>query len=272
MKVYVFAGPSLPPEVARGQWAEPIYLPPVAQGDVYRVARRKPWGIGIIDGFFEHVPSVWHKEILWALSRGIHVYGSASMGALRSAELAPFGMVGVGAIFEDYANAAIEDDDEVVRVHSGAAKNYEPTGEAMVNIRCTLTKAVEQRIISEATAERLAQLGKGLFYPHRQYEKIVDQGLRQGLSVAEMQRFREWVPAKRVDQQRQDAIAMLTRMRKDLGAHPGRKRVSFSLEHTKYWDRFARTRNCAAPPDRIKRAAPNEQPTNNHRSRSVAPR
>jgi hypothetical protein len=237
MKVYVFAGPSLSPEVAREHWAEPIYLPPVAQGDVYRIARRKPWGIGIIDGFFERVPSVWHKEILWALSRGIHVYGSASMGALRSAELAPFGMVGVGAIFENYANTAMEDDDEVVRVHRGAANSYEPTGEAMVNIRRTLAKAVGERIISRATAERLAQLGKGFFYRHRQYQKIVDEGLRQGLSAAELQRFREWVPAERVDQQRHDAIAMLARMRKDLAAHSGRKRVKFSFEHTKYWDR-----------------------------------
>ncbi len=250
MKVYVFAGPSLPPKVARKHWAEPIYLPPVAQGDVYRIASRKPWGIGIIDGLFERVPTVWHKEILWALCQGIRVYGSASMGALRSAELAAFGMVGVGTIFEDYANAAVEDDDEVVRVHSGPAKNYEPTGEAMVNIRRTLAKAVDERIISRATAERLTQLGKGFFYRHRQYEKIVNEALRQGLSVAELQRFREWVPEGRVDQQRQDAIAMLMRMREDFGAYPQRKRVNFSLEYTKYWDRVerrARSRRAQTP-------------------------
>ena len=28
------------------------------------------------------VPAVWHKEILWAMSCGVHVYGAASMGAL----------------------------------------------------------------------------------------------------------------------------------------------------------------------------------------------
>jgi len=250
MKVYVFAGPSLPPEVAREHWAEPIYLPPVAQGDVYRIARRKPWGIGIIDGLFERVPSVWHKEILWALCQGIHVYGSASMGALRSAELAAFGMVGVGDIFEDYARAAIEDDDEVARIHSGPAKNYEPTSEAMVNIRRTLAKAVEERVVCGPTAEGLAQIGKGFFYRHRQYEKIVDEALRQGLSVAELQRFRKWIPGGRVDQQRQDAIAMLMRMRQDFAAHPQRKPVNFSLEYTKYWDRVerrARSRRAETP-------------------------
>jgi hypothetical protein len=189
---------------------------------------------------FERIPSVWHKEILWALSRGIHVYGSASMGALRSAELAPFGMVGVGTIFEDYARGAIEDDDEVARVHTGAANNYEPSSEAMVNIRRTLAKAVDEQITCNATAERLARIGKVFFHPHRQYQKIVDEGLRQGLNVAELRRFQEWVPAGRVDQQRLDAIAMLTRMREDLGAHPRRKVVNFFLEYTKYWHRLHR--------------------------------
>ena len=74
-----------------------VYLPPVRQGDVYRtVVRHRPRAVGIIDGYFQPVPSVWHKEILWAMAQGVHVFGSASMGALRAAELAPFGMRGVG--------------------------------------------------------------------------------------------------------------------------------------------------------------------------------
>ena len=60
---------------------------PSAQGDVYRVAQERPSAIGIVDGYFEGVLSVWHKEILWAMAEGIHVFGSASMGALRAAEL-----------------------------------------------------------------------------------------------------------------------------------------------------------------------------------------
>jgi len=51
-------------------------------------------------GYFEIVPTVWHKEILWAMDRGIHVYGGASIGALRAAELADFGMTGIGQIYE----------------------------------------------------------------------------------------------------------------------------------------------------------------------------
>ena len=93
MTAYVFTGPTLSPEEARAVW-DINYLPPAAHGDVYRVALRRPTAIGIIDGYFEGVPSVWHKEILWAMSQGTHVFGSASMGALRAAELDRFGMTG----------------------------------------------------------------------------------------------------------------------------------------------------------------------------------
>src|SRR5439155_25574779 len=101
MSVYVFTGPTISAaEAARELQA--MYLPPAAEGDVYRVARKRPQAIGIIDGYFQSTPPVRHKEILWAMSRGIHVFGSASMGALRAAELASFGMEGVGTIFEFY--------------------------------------------------------------------------------------------------------------------------------------------------------------------------
>src|SRR5690606_31846846 len=99
MTVVVFLGPTLPVDAARAE-LDAIYLPPAGQGDVYRVAREQPFAIGIVDGVFESVPAVWHKEILWALARGIHVVGGGSMGALRAAELARFGMQGVGRIFE----------------------------------------------------------------------------------------------------------------------------------------------------------------------------
>ena len=79
------------------QTIEDDVLPPVSQGDVLRAALRRPKAIGIVDGYFEHVPSVWHKEILWAMSEGIHVFGSTAWW-----QLGTLGMVGVGEVFEVY--------------------------------------------------------------------------------------------------------------------------------------------------------------------------
>jgi hypothetical protein len=101
MTMYVFLGPSLSVAEARGI-LDAHYLPPVTMGDVTRLVARRPSAIGIIDGLFERVPAVWHKEILFALSQGIPVYGASSMGALRAAELEAFGMIGIGQIFAAY--------------------------------------------------------------------------------------------------------------------------------------------------------------------------
>ena len=123
MTIFVFVGPTLRRDDVVAT-LDAVCLPPVAQGDVYRVAERRPRAIGIIDGFFSGAPAVWHKEILWALSEGIEVFGSASMGALRAAELHTFGMQGVGRIFEAYRDGLLEDDDEVAVVHGPAETGF----------------------------------------------------------------------------------------------------------------------------------------------------
>ena len=51
MSTYVFTGPTLSPADASAE-LDAIYMPPVAQGDVYRVCRKRPIAIGIIDGYF----------------------------------------------------------------------------------------------------------------------------------------------------------------------------------------------------------------------------
>ena len=79
MIAVIFAGPSLPPPAAP-RVAGLEWRPPVRQGDLYLAALSGPAIIGVIDGYFERVPTVWHKEILWAMAQGIHVYGAASTG------------------------------------------------------------------------------------------------------------------------------------------------------------------------------------------------
>src|SRR5271156_3661014 len=115
MTAVIFAGPSMPPPIPPIAGIE--WRPPVRQGDLYSAALSGPAIIGVTDGYFEIVPTVWHKEILWAMAQGIHVYGSASIGALRAAELHPFGMVGIGHIFEAFRDGLLEDDDEVAVLH-----------------------------------------------------------------------------------------------------------------------------------------------------------
>src|SRR5262249_35596391 len=140
MTAVIFAGPSLPPAFRPSDPAL-CWRPPIRQGELYQAARAHPAIIGVIDGYFEVTPTVWHKEILWAMAQGIHVYGSASIGALRAAELWPFGMTGVGRVFDGYRDGSLTDDDEVAVLHGPEELDYPVVTEAMVNVRATLDQA-----------------------------------------------------------------------------------------------------------------------------------
>jgi hypothetical protein len=239
MKAFIFTGPTLSIDDARGEF-DAIYLPPVAQGDVYRAALKEPRAIGIIDGYFDRVPSVWHKEILWALSRGILVFGSASMGALRAAELAPFGMIGVGRIFEAYRDGAIDADDEVALEHGPAEFGFRPLSEPLVNIRQTLQRAAEAHVIQMQTRENLVEIARSLFYPKRAYAALLAIGAERGLPASEVNALRDWLTLNKVNQKRDDAIQMLRKMRDCLGTERSVGAVNFVFERTALWEELAR--------------------------------
>jgi AraC-like DNA-binding protein len=239
MTFYVFLGPTLGFEDARRE-LDAEFRPPAAVGDVYRVACARPRAIGIIDGFFERTPSVWHKEILWAMSEGIHVFGAASMGALRGAELADFGMQGVGQIFSAFHSGELEDDDEVAVAHADAEQGYRPLSEAMVSIRATLAAASKAAVLTGSAQAKLEDVAKRLFYGERSYERIVRIGLEVGIPRQEVDAFRQWLPQGRIDAKREDAIAMLRVMRRLLDSEHPPMKVTYRMEHTHTWQALQR--------------------------------
>lgn len=240
MNVVIFTGPSLSAADASRR-LDAIYLPPVSQGDVYRVALKGPRVIGIIDGLFERVPAVWHKEILFAMSKGIHVLGASSMGALRAAELAAFGMVGVGRIFEAYRSGEYEDDDEVAVVHGSADDEFRVISEAMVNIRPTLKAAVDVGLLSQSTHDALIQIGKSLFYPERAYTEILRRAREEGLPSEELMALSRWLPEGKINRKREDALAMLGAIEALLVGNPEPQVVDYQFEETEWWLRAQRS-------------------------------
>jgi hypothetical protein len=135
---------------------------PVALGGVFRAVEAGYRRIGIVDGLFGNVPSVWHKEILFALSKGIEVVGAASMGALRAAELSAYGMTGIGCIYRLYRRGAWTDDDEVAIIHAEADYGYLQLSEPMANIRFTLRRMRRLGLLDEGTERALIARMKAL--------------------------------------------------------------------------------------------------------------
>ena len=211
MSVYVFLGPTLAVEQARSI-LDALYLPPVKMGDVYSLMKEQPRAIGIIDGVFEQVPAVWHKEILYAMSHGVRVYGASSMGALRAAELCSFGMEGVGRIFESFRDGVLEDDDEVAVAHASADFGYRQISEAMVNIREGIRRALDEDLIQDSSAESLLAEAKRMFYPRRSWPAIQDAGACLGLPAEELARLKDFIARERPNLKKDDAVALLRRM------------------------------------------------------------
>lgn len=235
MKPVIFAGPTVG-EADILDLLDADVLPPVAQGDVYRVARQGPSAIGIIDGYFDGVPSVWHKEILWAIEHGIPVFGSASMGALRAAELSEFGMIGIGGIFEAYRAGDIADDDEVAVLHGPAELGFVALSEPMVSVRATVQAAKDARVITDDAADLVNETAKSMHYRDRTWEGIATQlGDDPRLSV-----FLEWLPDGKVDAKRADAGAMLAQMAAFLRNDPDGVPKAYRVERTLAWQGLVR--------------------------------
>ena len=210
MTTLVYVGPTLPAAEVAALLPGATVLPPVAVGDVLLAIRRRGVKrIAIIDGYFERMAAVWHKELLRAIERGIAVWGAASMGALRAAELAPFGMRGVGAIYHAYARGVITADDEVAVAHLPAAYGYRATSEALVNLRDGIARAP---MLTAPLRARLIELARAPFYRERSWDRLIADARAAGLPARLLTALAAW---PKPDRKAADARMLLRALAKD---------------------------------------------------------
>jgi len=163
----IFVGPSLPVEVARRTLPDADYRPPVRRGDLTSI----PTGavVGIVDGVFAQDLAISPGEIRDAIARGVRIYGAASMGALRAAEVP--GVIGVGRIAEMYRSGAIERDDEVALIFDSVG--YRPLTEPLVNLRYGVERLTRSGTLNRDSGEALIAAAAGLHFSDRTYEAIL---------------------------------------------------------------------------------------------------
>ena len=221
MTTLVYLGPTLPAAEARARLPGAEILPPVAVGELLDVLARRRGirRIAIVDGYFERMAAVWHKEILLALERGIAVWGASSMGALRAAELAPFGMIGVGAIYRQFARGALVADDEVAVAHLPAEHGYRAISDALVNLRDGIARAP---MLTATTRARLVELARARFYRERSWATLIADARAAGVPKRQLDAFAAW---PKPDRKAADARLLLARLARDRGAKPPKLRV-----------------------------------------------
>jgi hypothetical protein len=207
--IVIFTGPSLSPMDA-ADLIDADIRPPAAQGDlIAAVLDTQPCAVGLIDGVFESEPAVRHKEILWALNREISVFGAASMGALRAAELSGYGMVGVGLIYRWYRRVLLAPDDAVAVTHGPSELAAAALSDALINLRMTFKSCRRSGVIDRRTERRLVAIATNLPYRLRTRTAVLQSARREGIAPlpesAEIDRY--WK-----DQKRDDAVALLRMM------------------------------------------------------------
>jgi hypothetical protein len=158
-KVLIFTGPSLDHETIREVLPEAIILPPARQGDVIsNLMEYEPSHVLLLEGLFHSSLSVWHKELAWSmLIPGVKgVYGAASMGALRAADLADYGMIGSGKIFHWFYEGVTFDESEVSALYvEGPGGSFKSYTVPMVNVRGALLKGLEENLLSAEEAQEI---------------------------------------------------------------------------------------------------------------------
>jgi hypothetical protein len=201
----VFLGPTLPISKAKGL-LKANYYPPIKLGDLYKLLASGIEVFVIIDGLFDGTTPVWQREILAVIEAGKKVYGASSMGALRGAELAAYGMQGRGQIFQWYADKTIDGDDEVSLFHCNEELSYEKVSEPLVNIRYNLIRACEREIITSEQCDRMISYAKSLYFGSRSFKSLLKHFHDSGIELAPLKHFLE---TEYIDLKAQDAIGLL---------------------------------------------------------------
>ena len=211
MKV-LFVGPTLFDLVFEGRLAvapDIVCRPPASQGDIARATLEGANVIGLVDGRYEDVAAPWHKEILFALDQGVAVLGAGSLGALRAAECAAFGMIGIGQNFRRYASGELVDDADVAQLHAPTEFGCFPITEAFVNVEATIAQAKRVGDFTPEESGTLLRLARRIFFKELTLETVAEQ-FSQAPAAAETALTR--LVRNRVDIKRVDALQLVKAM------------------------------------------------------------
>jgi hypothetical protein len=165
-RAFIFVGPTLAAsarKLPRGVAAKP----PVARGNVARIAERaKPGVMIIVDGVFHETLAVGHAEIRDAVRAGWRIWGLSSMGAIRAREMRDIGVRGYGRVFERFCEEDDFQDDEVALLHEPTAP-YRALTEPLVHLRAAIDHLVVSRVIDAHAAADVVRALKSRWYGER---------------------------------------------------------------------------------------------------------
>jgi hypothetical protein len=213
MTIKVYAGLSLAEADVLNVLPDCEVAGPVKRDDLLADIEAGIAVIVLIDGKFQQSLAVSAAEILDALRSGVRVYGASSMGALRAAELHPYGMTGHGAIYEMIVSQRWFRDDLLGQTF------FEPSLESAsvpyVNVHFGLRELQAQGVVSPAEQALLDEICKGIHFSRRDRSTVA-----QAIEAQDPERKDALIAAVTEalahDQKRLDALGLLERVKADL--------------------------------------------------------
>lgn len=178
VKILIYTGLSLPFSEAKEildshDDIEVVYKRPIKRGDLSHDIKENPDIIAIIDGVFHQNSAVGHREILSVMKKGVKVYGSSSMGALRASELDVLGMEGIGYCYNEYVSGNVTSDDDVAVMLD--SETLEALSVPLISMNYVFTNAVAENIITKEEKDELIKITKETYYPKRNYAQTLSQ-------------------------------------------------------------------------------------------------
>jgi hypothetical protein len=180
--------------------------PPIRRGDLHSVSEEDVSIVSIIDGDFYQSLAVSPKEVLAVMRRGVTVVGGASMGALRAAELSPYGMIGVGTIFRWYRTGRVTRDDDVAIMYASQAPEYRTLTVPMVNVIWVLEQGKTTGWLSRRSHRRVLVAARNTHWTKRNWPTILG---RARLNGPERDAVMDFISVPDHDLKRLDALSVV---------------------------------------------------------------
>ena len=210
MTTLVFLGPSLDRQSAEER-LHAFYAPPVRRGDIARAVHAGAERIALIDGEFGQSLAVTVLEIRAALQKGVEVWGSSSMGALRAAECHRLGMHGAGWVFAQYASGALTADDEVALLFDPQSRKAQTV--PLVNLRWTVSLMRDQDLLPARMADEVVRIGASIHFSDRS-RAALSFAARQSPAEESMESVLAFMKEnpRQCDRKQLDALLLLDRL------------------------------------------------------------
>ena len=124
-------------------------------------------------------------------------------------ELYPYGMIGIGTIFNDYKKGVIDSDDDV-----SVALNpdtLEQLSQPWINLKYNFDNARKDKIITQEEEDELLKIAKDTYYPKRSFEYTIR---KSSLSPENITTLLNYINKNKIDIKHDDAKKVIQYIKK----------------------------------------------------------